>query len=110
MSSKTVDSLITVLWRLEESARRTGRTTWLASEARKTGATMVCHDYGWARRLQEEYGVNAISLDTYLKSDYHRGRKKTQYLFDSPAENEIIQMKLKEAEKLLSGKVLDYEN
>jgi hypothetical protein len=104
-----VKFLESVLWNYEDSLRATGRTTRLVQRAKETSAVIVCHNYAWAHQLKKQYGIEAISLDTYLNSDYHRGRKKVNYLFDSPAEVELIKMKFREVERLLSGKVLDYE-
>jgi hypothetical protein len=100
-----IDFLRKVLFEHEESMRQTGRTTHLVDIALKSDAVIVCHNFSWANRLQKDYGVKAITLDTYLNPDYHRGRKKTQYLFDSPAEIQIIQMKFEEAEKIIAGEV-----
>jgi hypothetical protein len=97
--------LESVLWNYEDSLRASGRTTRLVQKAKETGAVIVCHNYAWVHQIKKLYSVEAISLDTYLNPDYHRGRKKVNYLFDSPAEIEIIQMKLKEAEKIIAGEV-----
>lgn len=92
------------LFDYEESLRQTGRTSRLIETARVRGSTIVCHTYDFAYMIQKEYGVKAISLDTYLDPDYHRGRQtKVEYLFDSPAECEIIKRKLEEAEKIMKG-------
>lgn len=104
-----IDFLKKVAWQFEESLRQTGRTTRLVYEARNMDATIVCHNQECATRLRKDYGANVITLDQYLNPDYHRGRGKVKYLFDSPAEVQVIQKKLDEAEKLLSGTVLDYD-
>jgi hypothetical protein len=102
--------LESVLWNYEDSLRATGRTIRLVRIAQETGTVIVCHNYAWVHQIKKLYGVEAISLDTYLNPDYHRGRKKIKYLFDSPAEVELIKMKLKEAEQIMTKGVLDYEN
>lgn len=104
-----IDFLKKVAWQFEESQRRTGRTTRLVYEARTVDAIIVCHNQDCATRLRKDYGANVITLDQYLNPEYHRGRYKVKYLFDSPAEVQIILKKLDEAEKLLSGTVLDYD-
>lgn len=100
--SKTTDFLKKVLFEYEDSLRQTGRTTRLVEQAKETGSVIVCHNYSWAHTLLKEYGVEAISLDTYLNNNYHRGKKPRKYLFDSPAEYQIIKSKLEEAEKIMT--------
>lgn len=99
----TLDFLKNVLVDYENSLRQTGRTSRLIETARVRGSTIVCHHHIFASMLRTEYGVAAISLDTYLNADYHRGGVKTEYLFDSPAEYEIIKRKLEEADKIMKG-------
>lgn len=107
--SKKLNFLKTMLFYYEDSLRRTGRTTHLIEEAKRTGSTIVCRDAISVKRLMVDYGVKAISLSVYQEPDYHRGRtKRVNYLFDSPAEDEIIRQKLKEAELLLEGNVNVY--
>lgn len=105
-----INFLKKVAWYFEESQRQTGRTTILIEKAKENGDILVCHGADLAYRLRRDYNVNAITLDQYLDPDYHRGKVNVKYLFDSPAEMQIIQKKLDEAERLLSGKVLNYEN
>lgn len=99
---KTTEFMKKVLFEYEESLRQTGRTTHLIEEAKATNSVIVCHNYGFAHMIKKDHDVEAISLDTYLSDDYHRGRKPRKYLFDSPAEYQIIKTKLEEAEIIMS--------
>lgn len=96
-----------VLLDYEDSLRQTGRTTFLANRAKETNSVVVCHSASFAARLRLEYDVEAVTLHTYLNPDYHRGRRKRTYLFDSPAEQELIKRKLEEAEKVMKGEFIN---
>lgn len=100
--SKTTEFLKKVLFEYEESLRQTGRTTHLIEEAKATNSVIVCHNYGFAHMIDRDHNVETVSLDTYLSDDYHRGRKPRKYLFDSPAEYQIIKAKLEEVEIVMS--------
>lgn len=94
----------TMVTAYEESLRITGRTTRLIEEAKTTGSTIVCHNQDHATLLKEEFGIEAVSLETYLKPSYHYGKRNGKYLFDNAAEYVLIMDKLKEVEYIMSRK------
>lgn len=86
----------------EESLRMTGRTTRLIEKAKSTGSTIVCHKQDHANRIKEEFGIEAVSLETYLNPSYHHGKRDKRYLFDNAAEYVLIMEKLNEVEEIMS--------
>jgi hypothetical protein len=85
----------------EESLRQTGRTTHIVEEAKKTDAVVVCHNYGFARMISKEFGVETVSLERYMSDDYHRGKKPRKHVFDHFCEHVIIMQKLDEAQRII---------
>jgi hypothetical protein len=107
--SKTTEFMKKVLFEYENSLRQTGRTEYLVKKARETNSIIVCHNFSWARMLSNEYGVDTITLETYLSPLPLRGKKNDRkYLFDSPAEFELIMKKLEEAEYVMENMVQGY--
>jgi hypothetical protein len=101
MMSKTTEFMKKVLLDYEESLRQTGRTSHLIEQAKATNSVIVCHNFSFVYAIKKEHDVEAISLDTYLSEEYYRGKKPRSFIFDSPAEYEIIRMKLEEAEQIM---------
>lgn len=85
----------------EESLRQTGRTTRDIEEARETRAILVCHNYSFARMLSDKFGVETVSLERYMRDDYHRGRKPTKYIFEHFCKYVVIMQKLDEAQRII---------
>lgn len=99
--TKKVNFLLDVLCSYEDSLRRTGRTTRLAEKAVIDDCVLV-HGYRpEAIRLSYEYDIQCITLEQYLNPEYHRGRKRTAYLFDSTAEDELIKSRLREINEII---------
>lgn len=86
----------------EESLRITGRTTRLVEKAKKTDSIIVCHNQDHATQLKEEFGIEAVSLETYIKPSYHYGKRNKRYLFDNATEYVLIMEKLNEVEEIMS--------
>jgi len=104
--SNTLEFMKNVLLTYEESQRQTGRTTYLIQKAKETDSVFVCHNRGFANMILDEldeFDVEAISLDTYLSDEYHRGRKKRTFIFDHFCEYELIKIKLEEVEKIMKN-------
>lgn len=103
--TKTIDFIRATMLAHEETQRQTGRTTRIALKAIEKNAVMVCHNHAFAYALEREHSnfeFKAIGLDTYLSSDYHRGRKPHRYVFDHFVEFTMIMKNLEEIEKLLN--------
>jgi hypothetical protein len=101
--NNTLQFMKGVLLQYEESLRQTGRTTRDVEEAIKTGAILVCRNYGQARLLSDKFGIETVSLDRYMGREYHIGRRNPpKFIFEHFCEYVIIMQKLEEAERIMN--------
>lgn len=101
--SEYVEALRKALFDKEEGNRRSGRSTRIAKRVKATGATMVCYgvsEKAWAER---QFGVKAMTLESYLSPDFHRGAGPKMYLFDHFAEYQMVNDQLKVIGELIDA-------
>jgi len=94
----------------EERSRQTGRTTRAIEDAKRLGATFVCHNAAMVAHIKRDHpNLKVISIDQYLDYDFNRGsknhfwfgRETPKVVFDHSVEYALLHKKLIEVKNIM---------